>query len=216
MKHVYLMPGLAASPLIFENIALPQDRFTVHHMDWLIPEPKEPLDHYCQRLLEQIEHEQPVLIGVSFGGIIVQEIAKLIPVEKLIIISSVKSIHEFPRRMRFSRKTGLHKILPTRLMENFEALSKYGLGIAPKKMELYNRYLNMNNRQYLDWALDTIVNWKQEQPPENIIHIQGDQDPVFPIKYIDNCLTVNGGTHIMIVNRYQWFNENLPEIIDFN
>jgi len=213
MIPVYFMPGMAASPLIFENIVLPNDQFEVHHMDWLFPEPNEPLKNYCVRLGSQIKHKQPVLIGVSFGGIIVQELAKIIEVQKVIIISSVKSHHEFPRRMRFSRITGLHRYLPTRLLENFEALAKYGMGIAPKKMEMYKRYLNMNDRKYLDWALENVIEWRQDKPIDNLIHIHGDKDPVFPIKYITNCTIVSGGTHVMIINRYRWFNENLPKII---
>ncbi|BAO56658.1 conserved hyperthetical protein [Nonlabens marinus S1-08] len=207
------MPGMAASPLIYENIALPVGQFEVHHLDWLLPESKEPLDHYCRRLMKGIHHERPVLVGVSFGGVIVQELAKLIEVEKLIIISSVKSTQEFPRRMRVSKKTGLHKLLPTSLIANFDWWSKFGRGIAPKKMELYKRYLNMNNQRYLDWALDTMIKWDQTTPLKGIVHIHGDQDHIFPIKYIKDCITVKGGTHVMIINRYRWFNENLPEII---
>ena len=213
MTPVYFMPGMAASPLIFENLELPSDQFEVHYMDWLIPEPKESIQDYCVRLCSQIKHERPVLIGVSFGGIIVQALAKIIEVKKLIIISSVKSHHEFPRRMKFSRKTGLHRYLPTSLLENFESLSKYGMGIAPKKIEMYKRYLNINNPRYLDWALETIIKWTQEKPMNGLIHIHGDRDPVFPIKYMDDCTIVAGGTHVMIINRFKWFNENLPKII---
>ncbi|WP_194850601.1 alpha/beta fold hydrolase [Nonlabens antarcticus] len=214
MKHVYLMPGMAASPLIFEYIELPKDRFEIHLMDWINPEKKESLPDYCTRLLEQIKHVNPVLIGVSFGGIIVQEISKLIAVEKVIIISSVKCVAEFPRRMRICRKTQLHRLLPTRLMENFEGISKYAVGVAPKKIELYQKYIHMNNRVYLDWALDSVMNWSQEEPLDYVIHIHGEKDPIFPIKYIKNCIIVPGGTHVMIINRFRWFNENLPEIID--
>ncbi len=213
MKQVYFMPGLAASELIFENIKLPQDQFEVHLMHWIIPEKKESLENYCARLLDQITHHNPVLVGVSFGGIVVQEISKQIAVEKLIIISSVKSSKEFPRRMRFSKTTGMHKILPTGLVVSLESLLKYSFGIAPKRLELYQKYLSMNDKRYLDWALDTIVNWQQEEPLDGIIHIHGDKDPVFPIKYINNCTVVDNGTHIMIINRFRWFNEKLPDII---
>lgn len=213
MKHVYLMPGMAASPLIFENIKLPERDFTIHYLEWLIPEVKESLTVYVSRLLEFVKHESPVLIGVSFGGVIVQEMARQIDVEKIILISTVKSIKEFPRRMRFAKKTGVHKILPTRLVENFEWLVKYNPGIAPKKIELYKKYLSVNSRVYLDWAMDTILNWDQEEPLLNTIHIHGDADPIFPIKYINDCIIVPGGTHVMIINRFRWFNDHLPDII---
>jgi pimeloyl-ACP methyl ester carboxylesterase len=207
------MPGMAASSLIFENIKLPQEDFTIHYLEWIIPVKKESLPDYVSRLLEFITHENPVLIGVSFGGIIVQEMAKQITVDKLILISTVKSNKEFPRRMRFSRATGFHKILPTGIVESFEVISKYSFGIGPKKIELYKKYLSLNSSVYLDWALDTIINWDQEEPIPGTIHIHGDADPVFPIKYISDCIVVPGGTHVMLVNRYRWFNEHLPELI---
>lgn len=213
MKHIYLMPGMAASSLIFENIKLSEQDYTMHYLEWIIPEPKEPLSSYVSRLLEKVTHKKPVLIGVSFGGVIVQEMAKQIEVEKLILISTVKSNKEFPRRMRFSKTTGFHKILPTSLVKSFDVLSKYSFGIAPKKIEMYKKYLSVNSSIYLDWALDTIMNWNQEECIPDTIHIHGDADPVFPIKYIDQCITVEGGTHVMIVNRFRWFNEHLPALI---
>lgn len=213
MKHIYLMPGMAASSLIFENIKLPENDFTLHYLEWLIPQKKESLSSYVSRLLEKVTHENPVLVGVSFGGIIVQEMAKQIPVDKLILISTVKSNKEFPRRMRFSKSLGLHKIFPTSLVESFDVLSTYSFGIAPKKIEMYKKYLSVNSSVYLDWALDTIMNWDQEEPLPGVIHIHGDADPVFPIKYINDCIVIPKGTHVMIVNRYRWFNEHLPELI---
>ncbi|AGC77750.1 hypothetical protein DDD_2623 [Nonlabens dokdonensis DSW-6] len=207
------MPGMAASSLIYENIKLPEDKFTMHFLEWIVPVEKEPLSIYVKRLLAHVKHVKPVLVGVSFGGVIVQEMAKQIEVEKLVLISTVKSNKEFPRRMRFSKTTGLHKILPTSLVQSIDVLSKYSFGIAPKKIEMYKKYLSVNSSIYLDWALDTIMNWDQEEPIPDCIHIHGDADPVFPIKYIDDCIVVPQGTHVMIVNRFRWFNEHLPELI---
>jgi pimeloyl-ACP methyl ester carboxylesterase len=213
MKHVYLMPGMAASSLIFEHIKLPENDFTLHYLEWIIPHKQETLISYVSRLLKLVTHKNPVLIGISFGGIIVQEMAKMIAVDKLILISTVKSNKEFPRRMRFSRRLSLHKIFPTSLVESFDVLSNYSFGIAPKKIEMYKKYLSVNSSVYLDWALDTIINWDQEESLPGVIHIHGDADPVFPIKYINDCIVIPMGTHVMIVNRYRWFNEHLPELI---
>ncbi|MFT7428963.1 MAG: hypothetical protein ACI9IZ_001458, partial [Nonlabens sp.] len=41
MKHVYLMPGMAASSLIFEHIKLPENDFTLHYLEWIIPHKQE-------------------------------------------------------------------------------------------------------------------------------------------------------------------------------
>ena len=84
---VYMMPGLAASSSIFERIILPDDIFETVLLEWEIPFDKETLPDYAKRIANKIQHQNPVLIGVSFGGILVQEMAKCIETRKIIIIS---------------------------------------------------------------------------------------------------------------------------------
>ncbi len=212
--HVYFMPGMAANPSIFDRIVLPENNFIVHYLEWIIPNKNETISDYARRLLENVKHESPVLVGVSFGGIIVQEMAKHIHPKKVIIISSVKSNKELPKRMIFAKYTKVYKMLPTNLVNNVELLVKYAFGEKViKRLELYEKYLSIRDKKYLDWAIYQIINWKQEVTDPKIIHIHGEKDAVFPISYIKDCIVVKGGTHVMIINKYRWFNENLPEII---
>ncbi|WGK64167.1 alpha/beta hydrolase [Croceiramulus getboli] len=217
MKHLYFMPGMAASPLIFEHIHLPEDEFSMHFLSWEIPYEKESLSDYALRMTQKIKHSSPVLIGVSFGGVLVQEMARHITVDQLVIISSVKSKRELPRRMKLSRKLKLYKILPTRLIGNIDKVAKYVFGVTAKhRVELYKKYLAMNEVVYLDWALEKMICWDQKEPPIDLIHIHGDADRVFPFRYIEGCIRVPGGTHIMILAKHRWFNENLPKILSEN
>lgn len=212
---VYFMPGLAASSTIFEYITLPEDQFEMVLLDWFLPENKETLQQYALRMTKQIKHENPVLIGVSFGGILVQEMSKLIPTRKTIIISSVKSNKEFPARMLLAKKTMAYKLIPTSLLANIETLVRYAFGenIVAKRIKLYEKYLSMREKSYLDWSIENVILWSRSKPDENVVHIHGDKDGVFPIDKIKNCIVIKGGTHIMIINKFKWFNENLPTII---
>ena len=212
--HVYFMPGLAANSSIFKNISLPPEQFEQHLLDWFVPEKGMALNQYARQLCEKVVHEDPVLVGVSFGGIIVQEMARCIPVRKVIIISSVKKKDELPRRLIFAKYTKLHKLLPTGLVNNLELLSKYAFGeTVTKRLELYEQYLSVKDKYYLDWSIDQIVNWQQTEYPPNLVHIHGEKDAVFPIQHIEDCIVVKNGTHTMIIHRYKWFNERLPTII---
>jgi hypothetical protein len=58
-----------------------------------------------------------------------------------------------------------------------------------------------------------VILWDRTVADGKVIHIHGDKDDVFPIKNIQNCIVVKGGTHIMILNKYKWLNEHLPQII---
>ena len=76
MIHVYLMPGMSANSLIFEKINFPSN-FKLYYLDWIDPLKNESLETYAKRFSALIMHDDPVLIGVSFGGVLVQEISKI-------------------------------------------------------------------------------------------------------------------------------------------
>ncbi|MFC4740591.1 alpha/beta fold hydrolase [Flavobacterium ponti] len=212
---VYLMPGLAASSTIFEFIKLPEETFEIFYLEWFLPNDKETIEDYALRMTKKIKHKNPVLVGVSFGGILVQEMALHIETRKVIIISSVKSNLELPLRMKIAKSTKAYKIIPTQLLSSVEALAKYAFGenLVTRRLKLYEKYLQMRDKKYLDWAIENVILWQRTNPAKNIIHIHGDADAVFPIRHIKNSIVVKGATHILVITKYKWLNENLPKLI---
>lgn len=209
------MPGLAASPTIFERIQLPVDLFEMHLLEWEIPLENETLQAYAKRIAAKVTHESPVLVGVSFGGVLVQEMKAFLQPQKVIIISSVKANTEFPRRFKIAKTTKAYKLIPTQLFENVESLMKFSFGssIVKQRLVLYQKFLSVRDKRYLDWAIEQIINWDRNVIDPEIVHIHGDADEVFPPKYLKEFIPVRGGTHIMILSKYKWLNENLPKII---
>ncbi|MBP6587548.1 MAG: alpha/beta hydrolase [Flavobacterium sp.] len=211
---VYMMPGLAANSLIFENIKLPESSFEIHLLDWEIPVKNETLLQYAERMAKLVKQDKAVLIGVSFGGVLVQEMARFLDLRKLIIISSIKTNLELPLPMKIAKTTKAYKLMPTSLFQNIEALVKLSFGnVIKQRLKLYQKYMSRREKVYLDWAIEQMVLWNRAEVDENVVHIHGDADAVFPIKHIQNCIVVKGGTHIMILTKHKWFNENLPRII---
>ena len=95
-----------------------------------------------------------------------------------------------------------------------DVLEKYAFGATiTKRLELYKKYLSVNDSKYLSWAIKEMVCWQQVAFRSDIIHIHGDKDSVFPIENIKNAIVIKNGTHIAIINKYKWFNENLPRLI---
>ncbi len=210
---VFFMPGMAANSKIFEFIKLPKN-FVINYLEWYQPKANDDLSSYVNRLTKKIHGQNIILIGQSFGGIIIQEISKIINVKKVIIISSVKSRHELPLMMQLSKKTKAYKLLPLNWIDDFESLVMFVFGpMIKKRISLYRKYLSFRDERYLKWAIHQIVNWKQEFPVKNTIHIHGSQDLVFPSIYIKNAIFVKGGNHAMILRKANWFNENLPKLI---
>ena len=213
--QVYLVPGLAASPSIFEYIKLPEDIFEIHFLEWFLPLEKESIEDYALRMTKKIKHKNPVLIGVSFGGLLVQEMALHIETRKVIIISSIKSNKELPMRLKIAKSTKAYKMIPTQLFSNVETLAKYAFGenAVSRRLKLYEKYLQMRDKKYLDWAIENVILWRRTKPDDNVIHIHGDADAVFPIRHIKNSIVIKGATHILVLMKYKWLNENLPKLI---
>ncbi len=208
------MPGMAAAPSIFEGLKLPLDRIETHTLEWTVPKKGMDLQDYAQEMCKKITHPDPVLLGVSFGGMLVQEMGKFVNAKKIIVVSSVKCKTELPKRMLFAKYTKVHKLLPTGLVTNVELLAKYAFGeTVTKRLHLYEKYLSVRDKQYIDWSIDQIVNWDLTDPLPNVVHIHGEKDTVFPLANIKECIVVKNGTHTMIIHRARWFNENLPAII---
>ena len=205
--HVYFMPGMSANSLIFERIKLPS-KFHSHFLEWIPPLKSESLKDYSVRLSKSIKHQNPILIGVSFGGLIMQEVSKIINAKKVIIISSVKSRKELSNSMKFARKTKSYKFLPLSWIDDFENLIAFVLGPKIKnRVNLYRKYLSVRDQKYLDWSIDKIVNWDQEQPIKNVIHIHGTYDLIFPIINLKNYIPIEKGDHAVILKRADWLNE---------
>jgi len=213
--HIYFVPGMAANAKIFEHIKLPEAVFETHYLEWEIPLAKESLETYALRMTKKVTHKNPILLGVSFGGILVQEMSRFIATKKVVVVSSVLHENEFPFRIKFAKKTKVYKLMPMHLFSDIEKIAKYAFGEKiSHRAELYKKYLSVSDEKYLNWAIEQLVNWKQTQVLTNVVHIHGNKDKIFPVKYIKgNVIEVINGTHIMIINKYKWFNENLPELL---
>ena len=213
--HIYFMPGLAASSKIFEHIRMPKDQYELHFLEWLVPESKnETIENYCKRLSKKITHENPVLVGVSFGGMIVQELSKIISTKKVVVISSIKNNNEMPRHFLILQKTRFYKLFPSGRISKLNGFPTFGLSNSIKrKLELYNKYLAVRNKVYLDWAVYNVLHWRIENAITNVIHIHGSKDEVFPAKYIKNSILIEGGTHAMIITKAKIISYKLKELV---
>ena len=213
--HIYFVPGLAAGKEIFKHIALDEDAYIVHILEWLIPTKKESLQSYAERFSKQITHDNSVLIGVSFGGVIAQEMSLFLKLKKLIIISSVKTKFEIPKRLQYAKKTKAYKLVPTSLVLSATDLTKFSIGPKSKKrLALYQEYLSVRNKEYLDWAIEQMVCWNREVEVPNVNHIHGERDAVFPIKNIKNSILIEKGTHVMIMYKAKAVSEEIVKIIE--
>lgn len=209
---IYVVSGLGADFKVLEKI-----RFPGHHeivfIDWLIPQLNEDFSQYVIRMAEKINQEEPFyLLGYSFGGIMVQEINKLKPAQKVVIMGSIKSDKEKSKLIRTGEITKIPRILPLGLF-NDKAANVYGVVrklFDPKNPKVL-QYFKVRDPYYLKWSVEKISDWKFEENPD-VIQILGDRDIVFPIKNSKPNYIIKGGTHLFPATKYKEVSDILGKV----
>ena len=212
----YFISGLGADKKAFQKIKLPAGYEPVY-LDWITPEKNESLSNYALRFSSLIKNDDAfVLIGLSFGGMLACEIARLRKPLKTIIISSIGASNELPWYFKRAGRIGLHKAVPIKLLKA-GTIFKNLMGAASKadKAIIIN-YAKFADPVLVRWSLDAIVNWDQPERLPGIIHLHGSNDHMLPIKYTRPDFVIKNGGHLMVFNKAEEVNKILNEVLLVN
>ena len=200
MNRIYILSGLGADKRVFNKIDF--EGLDIHFIEWVLPTKNETIEDYAFRLTEQIKTKSPILIGLSFGGMMATEIAKHIATKKIIIIASAKTKNELPFYYRFAGALKLNKFLPTKILKKKNLISNWFFGTTNEDdKKLLGEILNDTEPQFMTWAIDKIANWKNITKHANLIHIHGTGDRILPIKFTKSNIKIMNGGHFMTLNK---------------
>lgn len=197
--NVYFISGLGADSTAFKRISLPAC-YSIHYLDWIVPENKETLDDYCKRMAVSIDQSQPfVIVGLSFGGMVATTMNHLLVSHKTILISSVANARELPPLFKWAGRLRLHKVIPTYLIDhpNFFANVLFGARSKNEKKLLAAIMLN-GNPAIIKWSINAVLTWNQKSRPAHLFQIHGSNDKVLPIKYTHPDVIIKNGSHFMV------------------
>jgi len=208
-----LISGLGADERVFGRIQLPPGYEPVH-LDWIPPLKDELLEDYAKRFAARIDaNEDFILIGVSFGGMLCSEIAKFLQPKKVIIISSVGCYDELPWYFKRAGKLGLQGLITPKVYKRATLINRFmGAGDPEMKQIVYD-YVRKASPDFIKWALNAILNWRHDERNPNIVHIQGSNDHLLPLKYVKANYIIPKGGHMMVFNRAGEINEILRKIL---
>ena len=212
----YFISGLGADKKAFLKIKLPAAYEPVY-LDWIPPQKNESLTNYARRFSSLIKNDDAfILIGLSFGGMLASEIARLRRPMKTIIISSLASSNELPWYFKQAGKIGLHKAVPMTFLKAGTVIKNI-MGVASKedKAIIYN-YAKYADPDLVRWSLHAIVNWDQPDRLPGIVHLHGSNDRMLPLKYTHPDFVIKGGGHLMIFNKADEVNKILNDVLSLN
>jgi pimeloyl-ACP methyl ester carboxylesterase len=185
---IILIPGLGCDCRIFENLDF--SGIDIEHLNWIEPKINEKIHDYSQRLFSTIKNssERIVLIGYSLGGIVSQEIASVHPIEKIILVSSIKSRKELPFSFKLVKPFLLHKLFTKGIcIKTVKFWGKsHGFETDAEK-NLFKSMIKNQSNHYLQWALKELSAWQEPTIPSEteVVHIHGTNDKTLPYKLVN-------------------------------
>ncbi len=215
MHKVYCLSGLGADQRVFQFINLPGVELV--HVKWLPPHRHEPLGAYARRLLAQFDPQHPVtILGVSFGGIVAQEVAALLPCKRVVILSSIKGPAEMSPAISLVRRTGAHRLVPGWLLKAGNTLTgNYYFSIRTRtEARLLREIVRDTDPVFLRWAVNEVVRWQPQAPVPGLVHLHGTADRIFPAGHIRNFTPIPGGGHFMIVQEAPLLSRLISEALN--
>lgn len=198
----YLISGLGADERVFQRL-IPRLRGTVHYLPWLPPlDPDEPLPAYAARMAETIPLDQRCwLVGVSFGGTVALEMARLRPLALVALVSSIPGADQLPPLLKLVRATGVQHWVPPQLLRLLPRLGQWYFGVSNgPEYELFRQILLDQEPRYTRWAIRSLFRWDSRDIGPSV-QIRGTHDRVFPPGPAKVEYLIQGGTHFMVYSR---------------
>ncbi|TDH27802.1 alpha/beta hydrolase [Segetibacter sp. 3557_3] len=209
---VYFIAGLGANEKAFGflDLSFCEPVF----ISWIKPHPRETLAEYAGRLREVITDTDPIIVGVSFGGMLVTEMAKLDKSIRGIIISSNKTSKEFPLYLRMWRYLPVYKWVPGSVIKLSGRVSRKLIGPVGKTQQAtFMKILGDTDPRFTVWAIHAILTWNNLDVPTNVVHIHGSSDRLLPMRFVKPDHVISKGKHLMIMDRAEELSALLKKLV---
>lgn len=196
---VYLLPGIGCDRRLYQRIDLAG--LDTVFLDW----PDFPLGcslgSIARELSARVDVDEPhILVGVSMGGMVAQELAALTNPVKVVLISSWIGPHEWPLHARLGSTFKLHH-----LITHFTAWASWPVKrVLGRRDRATDRLLwemaRKETARKIRTGTGAILRWQGSPWKGRVVRIHGDADRVVPLRFpVDHV--VSGGAHIMVLTR---------------
>ena len=218
MNTIYLFPGIGCTCAVFEKMRFPA-AYRVHRVEWIEPQQGEDLARYCARMTQGLEFDaSDLLVGVSFGGIVVQEIARQYPIlERIVVLSSAVSVAEYPGFVRFLRALKFYRLLPGGIFRNRQLRAYLVTGQRGEKgVRSVDRFFAPLSERYFRFAIRACMEFPAADASQirRMRRIHGHRDALFPIRRLVSPVEdIAGATLLMVYTHAREVSRVLARVI---
>jgi len=212
MNNIYCISGLGADHRLFANLHI--EGHTLLPLPWVPFEGSDDMSSYAKKMFYSIPEDDPIVMGLSLGGMLTTEMCKAHKVKHGILISSAKTKQELGYNIPVALAAGAMKLLPgSTFVTPFPfALSMLGVHTDEEKKLLRNIIADADPT-FVQWCIKALLAWRNREIPANISHIHGTADKVISPSNVKPDHWIQNGSHFMIYDRAAevsaWINEQL-------
>jgi pimeloyl-ACP methyl ester carboxylesterase len=211
---IVMLPGLGADARLLAPQAAAFPGLVVP--PWIAPHKNEPLTAYAARLATTFSITPDTIIGgVSFGGMLSLEIAKIARPRAVILIASCRHPRAISSGVKRFATVGLKLPLPAAAARLAPlAVPALGpMGTAERKVIL--DMAASAPLAFMRWGGRAILEWEGcESLPCPVLHIHGRRDRVIPIKAVAPDIAIPGAGHIVNLTHVEEVNGHIRAFID--
>lgn len=198
--RIILLSGMGADARVFAKQieAIPE----IEVPEWIEPFPNESLKDYARRFAEQLQPNEPYIIGgASFGGFVAMEMIRHLNPLACFLIGSVRSPNELPDKFKamkaFSSTTRFLPVELATLLSKMALLSS-GSDSGNHTTTLLTQ-ISDANAAFLRWACQAVLQWSGnvETGDTPIYQIHGEKDFVLPAKNTPANVVVPDAGHAL-------------------
>ncbi len=210
----YILSGLGADERVFDKIDF--GAYKPIFIPWESVDREQSFESYIKQLCKHVQKPNPILIGISFGGIVAQEMSVFLNNCPVLILASVQTKAELPLWMKAGGKIGLQKLIPVKKLLKHQKGNHWFFGTKTKEEKIIlDQILADSDPLFTKWAIHQIVCWKRKTPVSSkVLHIHGTKDRIFKIKKLHPDYIIEGGTHFMTVSKHDELSRIIREALD--
>lgn len=201
MTKVYALAGLGADIRLYRNIELPSE-YELVPVNWIPPNNCQSIAEYAALMKGHFHfQESSIFMGVSFGGMIAQELAHLCNAKSLILISTITDRGDLPILMKSASDLRIHKFLTKDFLNSLAWLGDKFTSKSREGRELFYSMLKESDPELLTFGAKAILKWNPPGIDVPFVRIHGSRDKVFPLKKNWGAAVIKDGNHFMIFDK---------------
>lgn len=200
LNPVYCISGLAADCTLFDRLCLPPG-YTKVYLEWA-PLAGDSVVSYAVRVAKTLS-AGAILIGVSFGGMVSTEIARIRPDLQVVLLSTAGCRKDIPFYFRWLLASRLYYCSSRFFIRAFVPLLRYYLKwhrTDPAIIRQVAGMISQTDMRLFKWSLNSMRTWNSSEVPANVTRVHGTKDIILPSWSIRGAVDhwVEGGGHLMV------------------